>query len=225
MLPSPDPCLICIPCATLTIPKVKLNRQLVAAGSAAAVLGLARELNAVNVTTVLNQVAKRPDGRKECLGHGPLDPYVMKLDFGHFQQPRPQILERLLEEQNLSRAFATLQQRGLPSTESAMSQALTSMQDPDPQCAANTGQANFCWLCFRDSELLLCCTYERHCFLWSSLEHTWTGYERSNTYTHTRWHFVGELQTIVLHSIVASTLHSFRNLDRHKLFVHVLFIA
>lgn len=48
---------------------MKLNRQLVAAGSAAAVLGLARarlqELNAVNVTTVLNQVAKRPDGRKE----------------------------------------------------------------------------------------------------------------------------------------------------------------
>ena len=25
----------------------------------------------------------------------------MKLDFGHFQQPRPQILERLLEEQPL----------------------------------------------------------------------------------------------------------------------------
>jgi len=48
---------------------VKLNRELVAAGSAAAVLGLARarlqELNAVNVTTALNQVAKRPDGRKK----------------------------------------------------------------------------------------------------------------------------------------------------------------
>eukprot|EP00439_Symbiodinium_sp_Y106_P080173 s712_g18.t3 len=135
---------------------------------------LCGELNAVNVTTALNQVAKRPDGRKKWDADPTLasqliaaarrfaqDGLARELASSAQSRATLQLRGTLLLEAICSRSLAQhfkpqglshrgpeVEQRGQPPTELVMSQALGSMQDPDPQCAANTGQASATPSCY-----------------------------------------------------------------------------